>query len=77
MTMYSFEQELLNVKDHIDELINKSGACIASKAMQGMKSGVYDTQEFFKIIDFLIKNKLIECLNKGVAGQNEIYIKCQ
>lgn len=74
--IYSFEtEELLNVYDKVKELLALSGSFVATKAMCGIRSGAYDSQDFFRILDFLVQKKRIKCINKGVAAQDEVYVR--
>jgi hypothetical protein len=63
---------LLRVRDNAQRLLKLAGAFKTFKATSGIGAG--DTFRLHALIDRLVELEELRCINKGVAGQDEVYV---
>jgi len=63
---------LLKVRDNAHRLLKRAGAFKTFKATAGVSVG--DSFKLLSLIDRLVELDELRCVNKGVAGQDEVYV---
>jgi hypothetical protein len=63
---------LLKVRDNAQQLLKKAGAFKTFSATAGVRA--CDSFKLLAVIDRLVELEELRCVNKGVAGQDEVYV---
>lgn len=63
---------LLKVRDNAQALLKTAGAFKTFSATKGVSVG--DSWKLLALVDRLVELRELRCVNKGVGGQDEVYV---